>query len=437
MNVRDAMALNPQQIHVLLRICRREGLFDEGALLSTCNRTDLYYVGDGFDPGRFLANLARVKNTKKIQDRSPLYQKHNTLAVRHLFHVAAGMDSAVPGEHEILGQVKRAYRMGLKARTARFILSRLFHRAFRAGKRVRSETCLGEGSTSLPAAAVELLEAERGSLKGSNVVILGAGEGAELAARACLNSGVRSITVANRNLKNAKGMLQRVGGSEVDNDDSEPSIHSHCEDPAGRGGDQALFRTARPTDISSTLRSVDFLIAATSSPGFMLTAGQICPALKSRVDPLYVVDIAIPRDIDPAIVDCGNVRLYDTEDIEQRVEQNIRNRSEDMPRAERIIDEEVSSFEIWKSRLSLDPTIKQLVKRFCELSNAEMEKHASEFCQRDQEMLRKFTRSLRRKFVHYPIAFLKEAAAGRIDRETEAEDLVRSMFELDERGGRK
>jgi glutamyl-tRNA reductase len=169
----------------------------------------------------------------------------------------------------------------------------------------------------------------------------------------------------------------------------------------------------------------------------MLTAGQICPALKSRVDPLYVVDIAIPRDIDPAIVDCGNVRLYDTEDIEQRVEQNIRNRSEDMPRAERIIDEEVSSFEIWKSRLSLDPTIKQLVKRFCELSNAEMEKHASEFCQRDQEMLRKFTRSLRRKFVHYPIAFLKEAAAGRIDRETEAEDLVRSMFELDERGGRK
>jgi glutamyl-tRNA reductase len=328
-----------------LHALAERGVSPEAVVLSTCNRAEIYAVGDsdaaadaitgffcdyhGLDPARLAAHL---------------YCHRGVDAARHLFRVAAGLDSLVVGEPQILGQVKTAYAAASDLHFTGTVTHRLFHAAFAVGKRVRHETGLAEGAVSVSYAAIELARKIFGNLSGLNVLILGAGEMAELTGVHLRSQRVKQITIASRTLASAEGLARQLDG-----------------------------RAVPWQDLRGALASADIVVTATGAAEPVLTRATVEDAMRSRRDrPLFVIDIALPRDVETSVGDLDQVFLYHMDDLQSIVSENLARRSTELASAEAIVDQEVARFASWLQSREIVPTIVALRQRFESIRQAEL-----------------------------------------------------------------
>jgi glutamyl-tRNA reductase len=389
------------------RLAARLGDGCEAVVLSTCNRTELYLAAeeDATLEQRGVAALAALAGDAADELAAVLYRLRDDSAALHLFRVAAGLDSLVPGEGEILGQVRAAHGAGATGP----LLDRLFRQALHAGRRARVETAIGESPASVPAAAAALAQQVFGELGGRSVLLLGAGRMSELTARNLLSRGAAVAAVANRSPAHGEEVARRIGARAI-------------------GLDEA----------AAELRGVDVVVASTSAPGFVLRRDDVEAVVRSRRGrPLLFVDLAVPRDVDPALGALDGCFVYDVDDLEAVVEVSLAGRRDEAARAERIVAEEAERFREWQASLAVVPAIASLRARAEEIRASELAKAESRLGrlpESERRLVEAVTAQIVNKLLHLPTVRMKEAAVA-ADGVVYA-DVVRHLFGLDEEEGR-
>jgi glutamyl-tRNA reductase len=332
--VRERLALPEGRAVSVLRELVGHSDVHEAVAISTCNRTEVYLVvSDAVEAeSAALSILARQAGIPPTDLLGTLYALRDEEAVRHLFHVAAGLDSMIVGEAEVQGQVKRAYELALVEGVTGPVLNRLFRDALGAGKRVRTETAISRAHVSVSSVAVELARAALGELETRKVLVIGAGENGELAARALHERGVNTVFVANRRYDRAIGLAQRFGGHAV-----------------------------RFEDMPRQLLEADIVVSATASPHQIVGRDEMALVEQQRGGrPLLMIDIAVPRDIEPTVREVPGVTLYDMDDLQREVARGLGTREAEVVRARQIVDQEVGRFAAWLASLDVVPTIAAL-----------------------------------------------------------------------------
>ena len=388
----------------------KDGLVCEALVLSTCNRVEILCVSNGdFDEVRAKVLKEWAGYCRQDQEllRNHIYSFKDLDAVNHLFSVAASLDSMVLGEPQILGQLKDAYRKSVEEKTAGVIINRLLHKSFSAAKRIRTETAVSSSAVSISYAAVELAKKIFGELKDQRAMLIGAGEMAELAALHLLNSGLKDIMVANRTPERARELADRFNGQ------------SMCMEK-----------------MLENLHKADIVISSTGSRTSIISAAQIKKVLKKRKhQPMFFIDIAVPRDIDPDANLLDNVYLYDIDDLKEVVEENLANRREEADRAREIVRQEVDKFSDWLGSLDLSPTIVDLLSRGELIARKELKKSmrslGPEVDQATGQAMEQLAMSLVGKLYHEPIVFLKRRAREEGSSQKFI-DLARRIFNLDD-----
>jgi glutamyl-tRNA reductase len=407
---RERLALDPRAVLRLLEAIRRETLAAEAVVVSTCNRTEIITVAaDSRQERRLLEHLAEVCGGP-VQE-AMLYRRRGLEAVTHVFRVAAALDSQVVGEHEILGQLKDAYRLAVEAGTAGFLLHKLMHRAFRVGKRVQSETALGQGRASLPQAAAEAAATLCGGLSGRSVLLVGAGKAGELAAGALLRGGVARLTVANRTPARAEALAEKLRRT--------------------RPGQAAEIRTTGLDQVASLAGQVDLVVCSTGGGEYLLTRENAGELLHRSGRGVVLIDLAVPRDIEPALAELPNVRLVNLDDLQGQADSAVARRQGAIPAAEAIVREEAEAFWGWLDTLQVAPVIRRLQQRLAELQRSEIDRYCRKHPSADRRKMELFARGMVRKALHGPITFLKKLAAEESPGADLASlDLLRRMFDL-------
>jgi glutamyl-tRNA reductase len=322
--------------------------FSEGVVLSTCNRAELYASAEQPDNAReeLTTFLADMHGFDRNELAPHLYSRLDEDAARHLFRVSAGLDSLVVGEPQILGQVKEAYAFAAERQWTGALLNKLFHAAFTVGKRVRSETGLAEGAVSVSYAAIALAKKIFGDLKGRTVLIVGAGEMAKLTGEHLRAQHVRRILVVSRTMEHAAALAEQIEG------------------------EAAPWRT-----LLDALRSADIVVTATGSPVPVLNRADVAAAMRARGNqPLFLVDIAVPRDVEPAAGDLEQVFLYNIDDLQAIVSENLARRTVEVARAETLVVDEVGKFGAWMRSRQAIPTVVALRHRFEAIRQAELKR---------------------------------------------------------------
>lgn len=381
--VRERVALDGEAASALAHRLAAAG--GEAVCLSTCNRTELYLADD--DPheaeSRALGALSELGPLSLGDLRPVLYRLHGQSAALHLFRVAAGLDSMVPGEGEILGQVRAAFERG----AAGPVLDRLFRHALHAGKKVRSETAIGESPASVSSAAAALAEQVFGDLAGCRILLIGAGKAGELAAQSLASRGARISLVANRSPARAGQLARRFGGEAI---------------PLER--------------VAGELEHTDVLVSSTSSSGYVLTRADVARLLPRRKGrPLFLIDIAVPRDLDPAIHELDGCYLYDIDDLEAVVADSLASRRREAARAEAIVAEEAEEFRAWHASRDVVPAIASLRALAEEIRAAELARargRLGRLTERERAAVESLTARIVDKLLHLPTVRMKEAAAG-------------------------
>ncbi len=375
----------------------------EAVVLSTCNRTELYLASgdDELDlDGRATAAMLDLAGDRRAEVAPALYRLADESAALHLFRVAAGLDSLVPGEGEILGQVRAAFEAGATGP----LLEKLFTQALHAGRRARVETAIGESPASVPAAAAALAQQVFGELRGRSVVLVGAGKMSELTARNLLSRGARIATVGNRTPEHGAELAARLGAVAV-----------------GLDG------------LAARLADADVVVASTSSPGFVLLAGELGHVLRARRGrPLLFVDLAVPRDVDPDLASFDGCFVYDIDDLEAVVEASLVGRRAEAARAERVVAAEAQRFHEWQASLAVVPAIASLRARAEAIRSAELAKaegRLGRLSESERKLVESMTAQIVNKLLHLPTVRLKQAAAA-ADGPVYA-DVVRHLFGLD------
>ena len=387
--VRERLAVGAGGAAGVLRRLAELPAVSEAVLLSTCNRVEVYtaavHAGEARQQVRDF--LAAWGGMSPPQLDPYLYVYEDAAAARHLFRVAAGLDSMVLGESQILGQVRDAYHAAAEAGTCGKVLHALFQQALAAGKRARSETAISQHAVSVSYVAVELARKVFGHLDGREVLLVGAGETAELAARSLAEEGGCRLVVANRTLERGRQLAAAYGGRAVALD-----------------------------ELERVLPACDVVISSTGAGRPLLTAAMVREAMRQRRQrPLLLIDIAVPRDIEPAAGRLENVFLYDIDDLQAVVEANLRLRREEAARVEVMIDEEVRQFEAWMHSLDVVPLIRSLREKAEAMRRREVARalrklpHLSE---RDRQVIDGLTRLIVNKLLNDPMVRLKEAVAG-------------------------
>ena len=450
LDLRERLALTREETGDLLAAVHDEQIFPEAVVLSTCNRTEFYLVSDEENEGsvaHLLAHHADVKGLDRPVDASVLRRLDGEAAVRHLFRVAASLESQIVGEREIQGQVKDAYRLACRWRTARFLCHKLMHASFAAAKRVMTDTALGRGTASVSQAAVDLAREVFTSLEGKTVLMLGAGQTAELACQALVRAGVGSVIVANRTLQGARELADRFAdwrqSDSARHGDGEEESPVHC--PAlVKLLAECSIRTERECppqpplraraipleDVPAAIGDVDLVICSTAASQPVLTAEQMRPALAGLQRSLLMIDISVPRNVEPAVGELPNVVLHNIDALESLVERNLVQRRGELPRAEAIVENEVQRFTGWLATLGVVPTIKLLTERISQFQQAEIERYQKHFAAADREQLHEFARTLCGKILHDPISFLRRLDAQGEDRSLSSVSVVRELFNL-------
>jgi len=384
------------------------GLADlnEVILFSTCNRVEVLLVTD--------MKCRAISTTKKfIADfnKIPLEQFKNALyvyeedeAVRHIFRVASSLDSMIVGEPQILGQIKDGYQTATAINASGAILNRLLHRTFFVAKRIRTETGIGDRAVSISFAAVELGRKIFGTLEGKTVLLIGAGEMAELSVEHLIRNKAGDIYVANRTFENGVALANKFNG-----------------------------QAQSFEEISDCLKFIDIVISSTGASDFVITRDQVKGVLRVRRSrPLFFIDIAVPRDIDPAVNRLSNSYVYDIDDLKDVIDENMEDRQQEAVKAERIVDEAVINFRQWHASLNVVPTIIALRNKVESIAQAEIKKtlQLNKFPDSSVEALNKMAVSLINKILHDPTIFLKRN--GMLADKSLYIDAVRKLFKLDE-----
>ncbi|HEU4942051.1 MAG TPA: glutamyl-tRNA reductase [Gaiellaceae bacterium] len=383
--VRERVALDPEgEAALALRL----GESGEAVCLSTCNRTELYLAADdtGAAGERATEALADLGGVPRAELEPYLYRLEQEAAAAHLFRVAAGLDSLVPGEGEIQGQVRSAYERGAVGP----LLDRLFRQALHTGKRVRTETAIGESPASVASAAAALAAQVFGDLAGRRIVVIGAGKVGELAARNLVGRGAELSFVANRSLDRASSLAERFGGAPLSLD-----------------------------SIDRELAEADIVVSSTSARDPILAREQLERALRARKGrPLLLVDLAVPRDVDPAVRDLGGCFLYDIDDLQSVVEETLTGRRGEAIRAEAIVAAEGERFRAWLASLDSVPAIASLRDRAEAIRRRELAKMSPRLAglsERERHAVESLTNQIVNKLLHQPIMRLKEAGVGEED----------------------
>ena len=381
----------------------------EAAILQTCNRSEVYlYAKRNTDWAKAISEAIEQVNPAAVQVWGTYCRQQRGIeAARHLFTVAAGLDSQMLGENQILSQVKAAYLESIECYASRFVFHRLFHTAFQAGKAVRMRTDISGGAVSISLAAVELAK-EKVKLDTRAVMIIGAGENAELAARYLIKQGVGGLIIANRNKSHAEELCRRLGKG----------------------------RAIPLSGIAGAMREVDLVIASTGSDRPVVNYEDVEKVLRRRRRPILMIDIAVPRDIDERIGEFGCVSIVNIDDLDQRIVANKKKRSSEIPRAEKIVDDFTGKFADWLDSLAVVPAVARLTQRATEMARAEARRYAKHFGLKNAKKLETFAESLTRKLLHGPVSFLKGSNHQEpSSQQLRSLDLVNKMFLLDDEVG--
>jgi glutamyl-tRNA reductase len=358
----------------------------ELSVLSTCNRTEVYSLVRDLKHGQGVLRGAveAQKGVPHLNNGRYTFLLEGEAAVRHLFRVASGIESLMVGEPQILGQVRDAHKLADLHRTSGAVLTRLFDSALHVGKRARSETDIGRGTVSVAYAAVEMALKVFDGLETHTVVVVGAGETGALVARHLAEKRPARLVILNRTVERAAQLAVEVGGE------------------------------ARPlSDLAEVLWDASVVVTATSAPQPVLESEHLRQVVKKRSSsPLVLVDISNPRNIDPDVGRIDNIFLYDLDALEEIAEQNRLRRAKEIPKVERIVEEEVAQFVGWYDSLQVVPVIRALRDQFHELSEQELEKYARRLSETDRETFRAFARSLVNKLLHHPTSRIRNIDAG-------------------------
>jgi glutamyl-tRNA reductase len=382
--VRERLALTTREAQALCRELVASDAIREAVAISTCNRTEIYLVGDPVTAEtELLGRLAARAGTRPTELADALYAPRNCDAARQLYRVVSGLESMIVGEAEIQGQAKRAYESALAAGTTGPLTNRLFTAALQTGKRVRSETAIGEGRASVSSVAVGLARDLMGpDLVSRDVVIIGAGETSELTAQALAEEGVRTIFVANRRADRARSIAERFGGSVS-------SLH----------------------DLPERLVEADIVVASTASPHAIIGVDELALVMRERQGaPLLLIDIAVPRDVDPACGELEGVNLYDIDDLQSVVARNRSVREAERVQAEDVVEDEIQRFARWMGQLDVMPTITALREHGDAIVEQVLAENAGRWesaSARDRARIEALARSVMQRLLHEPTIRLK------------------------------
>jgi glutamyl-tRNA reductase len=363
-------------------------LLSEGVILSTCNRLEIYAVAEDIHLGRELLIdfLSQNRQVPLEEFADALYVKADADAVAHVMQVACGLDSMVVGEPQILGQVAEAYRTALSRNATGPLLNTLFRHAIQAGKRARTETAISQYAISVPAAAATLAEQEMDSLDGRVVLVMGAGEMGQIAARSLIARGASGIIVANRTYERAVMLARELDGEAMTFDRQ-----------------------------AEALARADIVVTATDAPHVLVTPEKVTAAMAQRpAKPMLIIDIAVPRDTDPAVADIPGVRLFDIDDLQGVVNDNLAARQREIPRVEAIADEEAAAFMSWFRALGVVPTIADLRQRAEDIKAYELDKalrRLGDLDEHERQVIAALAHGLVNKLLHEPTVRLKQQAA--------------------------
>lgn len=381
---------------------------DEGVILSTCNRLEVYTVSRCPEEARDAACRLLEDCHGKPSDafRRHSYTHTDERAAAHLFSVAAGLDSMVVGEHQILGQVTEAMEAALAENAAGKVLSALFRQAIEVGKRARTETSISQGTTSVSHAAVELAQKTVGNLCSKRTLLIGAGEAAELVAQALVKSGAGSLSVINRTREHAEEL-----------------------------GEQFDARVFDWDQLEEKLSWADVVISSTGAPHTIVQPNHVHRE-NGRQRPLFLIDIAVPRDIDPNVAKIDNVHLYDIDDVEAMVKTNLSERRHEVSHVEDIVAEAEHTFMAWCRSLGVVPTIVELREQAHAMREAEVEqafRRLPALADREQQIIQALTKRIVNKLLHRPTICLKEHAGG--SNGHAYAEVARDLFGVDRKDG--
>ncbi len=388
-DIREKLAFNGPKLEEGILRLREIPEVREAAVLSTCNRVELYTCVSGAGAADKIKDfLAAFHGIQRSDFEKSLSLHNGDDAVRHVFRVASSLDSMVLGEPQILGQIKDAFDFALGKKTTGVLLNKLMKKAISTAKRVRTETKIAENAVSISFAAVELAKKIFTVLPGKSFMLLGAGEMAELAARHLVNNGVTDVMVVNRTYERGCELAREFNGKPV-----------------------------RFDEFLHELIHADIIICSTGAPSYVLRKEQMQKAMKERKNrPVFIIDISVPRNIDPEINKIDNVYLYDVDDLQEVVDANIHGRKKEADKAEKIIDEEVEKFVRWMSSLDSVPTIVALRQKAEEIKRDEIEKFRGKFSDTDEARMKAveyMATAIVNKLIHPPTTALKEDTEDR------------------------
>ncbi|MHB8110160.1 MAG: glutamyl-tRNA reductase [Syntrophorhabdaceae bacterium] len=384
LEIREKLYIQEESIPGLLDRIRREGI-SESVVLSTCNRTEIYFSGE--DKDEAIVNMRHVLSDVFSApadwfDRY-MYVFSDEDAYRHLFLVASGLDSMVIGEPEIFGQIKEAYRVAASAKTTGFFLNKTFHKTFNVAKRIRTETRIGYNPLSISSMAVELAKRIFGELGGRKILVIGAGEMCEIALKYFQKEGLSDIFITNRTYQKAHRLADEIIGE------------------------------ARPFEqLPELLAHADMVLASTGSEVPIIMADMLHGIMKKRKNrPIFFIDIAVPRDIDPAVNDMDNVYLYDIDDLKELSQKHRSDRVKEAEKAQIIIDQEAAKFSEWLEKIDINPLISHIMATADEIRTREVRRALGKMAQGNEDrasVVDAMTRSLMNKLLHPYLALLKE-----------------------------
>ncbi|MGD8312360.1 MAG: glutamyl-tRNA reductase [Gammaproteobacteria bacterium] len=399
--VREQVAFSPQELgHALGELTARDGVH-EAAILSTCNRTELYCTSEAGDTEAITDWFSRFHSLDRESLLPHIYNHLDEAAVRHILRVAAGLDSMILGEPQILGQMKTCYQQALASGSIDTLVNRLFQHTFSVAKQVRTDTAICASPVSVAFAAVSLARQIFDDLETQTALLIGAGETIELAARHLHEQGTGKLIIANRTVDRAHELAARFNGYGIGLD-----------------------------EIPAHLAEADIVIASTGSPAPILDQAMVRTALRSRKHrPVFMVDLAVPRDIATDVVELDDVYLYTVDDLQQVIEENMRHRQEAALQAEEIIEVQTEHFMAWTRSLDAVPTLRAYREFARELGEAELvrARRLLEGGKPATEVLEVLTRNLVNKLTHHPSINLRNAVA---EGETGLLDAVRTLFRL-------
>jgi len=403
--IREKLAFAPTAMERPLRQMLELPTITEGLIVSTCNRVELCAVTKEPDAAiaelrRFLAEYHEV-SPEEINEN--LFDYQGEEAIRHLFRVSSSLDSMVLGEPQILGQIKTAYGYAAEFKTAGLILNRFLHKAFSVAKRVRTETAIASNAVSVSFAAVELARKIFDRIDNKGVMIIGAGEMCELAARHFVANGISKVLVTNRTFERAEKMAAEFNGKAVPFD----SFVDH-------------------------LAEVDIIMTSTGAPNFILGKRQMEEVLKRRKNrPMFLIDIAVPRDIDPKVNDISNTYLYDVDDLQGVVQANLKERQKEAGKAEAIVEQEIGQFHLWLGNLEVKPTVIALRRKLDEIRQQELEKtfgNLKDLTGKQRKSIEAMAGAIINKILHKPTAILKNSQNDMSGEDYV--DAIRTLFDL-------